>query len=88
MVAALAPPRSGPGVGPTSGEVRAVKHKYAAGDRVIAVVNRSNDNIRPGPYTIVRILPVAGRGFQYRAKSALDQHERVLDEDMLRRADA
>jgi len=63
-----------------------LKHKYAAGDRVIAVASRWNENIRPGVYTIVRALPVAGRGCQYRARNALDTHERVLDEDMLRRA--
>jgi hypothetical protein len=63
-----------------------VKHKYAAGDRVVAVANAANANIRPGVYTIVRVLPVAGRGCQYRAKNALDGHERVLDEDLLRRA--
>jgi hypothetical protein len=62
------------------------KHKYAAGDRVIAIADRSNENIRPGIYTIVKILPVAGRGCQYRAKNALDTHERVLDETMLRPA--
>jgi hypothetical protein len=67
-------------------EVRMLKHKYAAGDRVIAVADRWNENIRPGVYTIVRALPVAGRGCQYRARNALDTHERVLDEDMLRRA--
>ena len=63
-----------------------LKHKYAAGDRVIAVVGTSSGNIRPGVYTIVRVLPVAGQGCQYRVKNALDEHERVLDEDLLRRA--
>jgi hypothetical protein len=63
-----------------------VKHKYAAGDRVIAAADTSNANIRPGVYTIIKVLPVAGRGCQYRAKNALDAHERVLDEDLLRRA--
>lgn len=63
-----------------------LKHKYAVGDRVIAVTDRMNENIRPGVYTIVRVLPLAARGCQYRAKNALDLHERVLDEDMLRSA--
>jgi hypothetical protein len=63
-----------------------LKHKYVAGDRVIAVADTLNQNIRPGVYTIVRVLPVAGQGCQYRARNALDTHERVLDEDLLRRA--
>ena len=63
-----------------------LKHKFAAGDHVIAIPNTQNENIRPGAYTIVKVLPVAGRGCQYRAKSTLDTHERVLDESMLRPA--
>ncbi|HVZ06749.1 hypothetical protein [Rhodopila sp.] len=62
------------------------KHKYAAGDRVIAVISAANRNIRPGIYTIVKALPVAGRGCQYRARNAFDAHERVLDEHLLQRA--
>jgi len=65
-----------------------LKHKYAAGDRVIAIAGWSNENIRPGIYTIVKVLPVAGRGCQYRARNALDTHERVLDEAMLRPANS
>jgi hypothetical protein len=64
-----------------------VKPKYAVGDRVIAIADTRNDNIRPGVYTIARVLPVAGRVRQYRARNAADSHERVLDEDMLRRVD-
>jgi hypothetical protein len=63
-----------------------LKHKYAAGDRVVAVTGTSNQNVRPGVYTIVKILPIAGWGCQYRVKNALDLHERVLDEGMLQRA--
>ncbi|HYZ25095.1 MAG TPA: hypothetical protein VE690_23380 [Rhodopila sp.] len=64
-----------------------LKHKYKVGDRVIALSDSSNANVRTGPYTIVKILPVAGRGCQYRAKSPLDEHERVLDEALLRSAE-
>lgn len=67
-------------------EVQMLKHKYAAGDRVVMTAGRSNENIRPGVYTIVKALPVAGWGCQYRARNALDTHERVLDEGLLRRA--
>ena len=45
-------------------------HKYAAGDRVTLLPDRNNAN----------------QGCQYRAKSVLDSHERVLDEAQLRSA--
>jgi hypothetical protein len=34
-----------------------VKPKYAVGDRVIAIADTRNDNIRPGVYTIARYCP-------------------------------
>ncbi len=61
-------------------------YKFAAGDKVALMTNSSYANVRPGIYTIVRRLPLAGQGHQYRAKSALDSHERVVDEAQLRRA--
>jgi hypothetical protein len=60
------------------------KHKFATGDRVLAMADSNNANMRPGVYTIVKVLPVAGRGCQYRAKNVADTHERVLDETLLR----
>ncbi len=62
------------------------EHKYAAGDRVTLLPDRNNANARPGVYTIVRTMPVTTQGCQYRAKSVLDSHERVLDEVQLRTA--
>ncbi len=59
-------------------------HKYAVGDRVSLLPNISNINVRPGVYTIVRALPITNQGCQYRAKNALDNHERVFDEAQLR----
>ena len=61
-------------------------HKFTIGDRVTLLPNRFNANVRPGVYTIVRTMPVTSQGCQYRAKSALDNHERVLDEAQLRGA--
>jgi hypothetical protein len=61
-------------------------YKFAAGDKVALMTNSSNVNVRPGIYTIVRRMPVSSQGCQYRAKSALDSHERVVDEVQLRRA--
>ena len=63
-----------------------VKHKYAVGDRVVAVARTLNQNVRPGVYRIVKALPVTGLVCQYRVKNAHDAHERVLDEDMIRGA--
>jgi hypothetical protein len=54
--------------------------RFAKGDRVIVVGNGANENVRPGVYVVVRVMPLAGLGFQYRVKSALETHERVLDE--------
>jgi hypothetical protein len=63
-----------------------IEYKYAAGDKVALMTNSSNVNVRPGIYTIVRRMPLTPIGCQYRAKSALDNHERVVDEAQLRRA--
>jgi hypothetical protein len=61
-----------------------LKHKYVTGDRVMVMPDTDNPNVRAGIYTIVKVLPVAGRGLQYRAKNVTDTHERVLDEALLR----
>ena len=63
-----------------------VKHKFTAGERVAVVPDRNNPNVPPGTYTVVRALPLAGHGPQYRVKHALDSHERVIDEAQLRTA--
>ena len=63
-----------------------VKHKFTTGERVAVVPDRNNPNVRPGLYTVVRALPLAGSGPQYRVKHALDSHERVIDEAQLRAA--
>ena len=61
-------------------------HKYSAGDRVIAITDPMNANVPAGIYTIIKALPLAGRGCQYRGRNALESHERVLDEGLLRPA--
>ncbi len=61
------------------------KHKFAAGDRV-ELLPAGSSNVRPGIYTIVWVMPITSQGYQYRVKSALDNHERVLDEAQLRTA--
>jgi hypothetical protein len=59
-----------------------LRHKFAPGD-LVQVEDRANDNVRPGAYTITRALPIQGAVCQYRAKSVLDNFERVLDEPLL-----
>jgi hypothetical protein len=54
--------------------------RFAEGDRVIIVGGAVDKTVRAGTYTVVRLMPMAGLGFQYRVKAALDAHERVLDE--------
>ncbi len=61
------------------------EHKFVAGDRV-KLLPAGPSNVRPGIYTIVRVMPTTNRGYQYRVKNALDNHERVLDEAELRKA--
>jgi len=60
-------------------------HKFTAGDRVAFIPGSLDRNVRRGIYTIVRALPGAGQGCQYRVKHLEDQHERIIDEDQLRR---
>jgi hypothetical protein len=57
--------------------------KFAIGDKVSILPDRNNSNIRPGVYIITRVLPITGESCQYRAKNAMDSHERVLDEALL-----
>lgn len=62
--------------------------RFAAGDRVAFVPGTAaiDGNVRRGLYTVVRPLPLAGRGRQYRVKGDLDEHERVVDKVQLRPA--
>ena len=62
------------------------KHKFATGDKVTVDPTKANLHLRPGVYTITRVMPLTGTVCQYRAKNALDQHERVLDETQLHAA--
>lgn len=61
-------------------------HKFTVGDRVEFVPSAFDANVRRGTYTVVRALPVAGRGCEYRVKHIQDEHERVIDEAQLRPA--
>lgn len=63
------------------------EHKFKAGETVTVIEPHENDNKRPGyglpPYgkfQIVRPLPTEHGRLQYRVKSDLDGHERVVRE--------
>jgi hypothetical protein len=57
--------------------------KYRQGDRVVVLPERGNLSVRPGIYTITRVMPTSPDGIQYRAKNEMDTHERVLQEAQL-----
>ena len=58
-------------------------HKYAVGERVAVLPDRVNLHMRAGVYKITRTLPETNGGCQYRVKSEMDPHERVVDEARL-----
>ena len=60
-----------------------MQHRFRLGDRVEVAAGHLNANLRPGIYTITRLLPVEGRWCQYRGRNSLDTFERVLDEPQL-----
>ena len=57
-------------------------HKFKAGQTVMSVKS-ANSLIPLGRYRIVRPLPTDGVSNQYRIKSVLDGHERVVRESDL-----
>lgn len=58
-------------------------HKFKVGQTLQFSPNMFESSARKGSYTVVRLLP-ADNGFnQYRIKSSLDGHERVVSEHQL-----
>ena len=60
--------------------------KFREGQRVVVLPDSNNSSVRAGIYTIIRVMPAEPDGIQYRAKSDMDTHERVLREALLRPA--
>ena len=58
-------------------------HKYAVGKIVQFTPGAFDQNGRRGNYRVVRHLPAEGADNQYRIKSSLDGHERVVRESQL-----
>jgi len=63
-------------------------HKFKVGQTVHLMPNRLERHVPAGSYTIQRLLPVEGHDLFYRVKHAQDGHERVVNEAVLRPAEA
>ena len=60
-------------------------HKFAVGQTVRFSPDRNQEIAVRGSFKVVRLLPEAASVLQYRVKSQLDGHERVVREDQLAR---
>jgi hypothetical protein len=61
-------------------------HKFVVGQSVRFVPDRSQVSTVRGQFKITRLLPEAASVLQYRVKSQVDGHERVVREDQLARS--
>ena len=60
-------------------------HKFQIGETVY-VRPAISRNVPGGAYAVTKQLPHNGREFEYRIKSANEEHERVVGESQLTRA--
>jgi len=63
-----------------------MNHRFRLGQMVRLSRGSSYQSLAEGTYQIVRQLPYGEGDFQYRIKSAREQHERVVKENELDRA--
>ncbi|HVC54550.1 MAG TPA: hypothetical protein VND95_01260 [Stellaceae bacterium] len=61
-------------------------HKFIIGQTVQFSPDRYQDSAGRGRFKVVRLLPEAANVLQYRVKSLVDGHERVVREDQLARS--
>jgi hypothetical protein len=61
-------------------------YKFAVGQTVRFSPDRNQEGTARGSFKIVRLLPEEANLLQYRVKSQLDGHERVVREDQLARS--
>jgi hypothetical protein len=61
-------------------------HKYTVGQTVRFSPDRQQAATVRGQFKVVRLLPEAASVLQYRVKSQVDGHERVVREDQLARS--
>ena len=59
------------------------RHKYSVGEMVHFTPAAFDQGARRGNYRVLRQLPAEGADNQYRIKSSLDGHERVVRESQL-----
>jgi hypothetical protein len=59
-------------------------HKFKIGDNVLLRASVSR-NVPGGVYEVTKLLPHNGHEFEYRIKSASEEHERVARESELTR---
>jgi hypothetical protein len=57
-----------------------MRHRFQIGETVAS----PSPSIPPGPYIIVRLLPLVGSEPHYRVKSTTDGHERALLEGQIK----
>jgi len=60
-------------------------HIFAVGQTLHFSPGLGGDSKRQGRYMVVRQVPETGGIFQYRIKSEMDGHERVVREDQVER---
>lgn len=60
-------------------------HKFAVGQALQFSPSLGEDSRRKGRYKVVRQLPETANMLQYRIKSEIDGHERVVREDQVER---
>ncbi len=60
-------------------------HKFAVGQALQFSPGLGGDSKSKGRYKVVRQLPETGNMLQYRIKSDMDGHERVVREDQIER---
>jgi hypothetical protein len=61
-------------------------HKFAIGQTVRFSPDRQQASAVRGQFKVVRLLPETASVLQYRVKSQVDGHERVVREDQLARS--
>jgi hypothetical protein len=61
-------------------------HKFTVGQTVRFSPDVNQGGTARGSFKVVRLLPEAASVLQYRVKSQLDGHERVVREDQLARS--
>ena len=60
-------------------------HKFKIGE-IVTVRPAVSRNVPGGVYEVTKLLPHNGSEFEYRIKSASEEHERVAQESQLTRA--